>query len=96
MTYIDVIGEKIRSKMEKSDLPDEDARGLFRIYAVLLLAKGDQVNATDVHNAWVAWMTGKNPVHEALVPHADLPSEVAKADVPYVDAIRAVAEEIQP
>lgn len=94
MNYLDVLGAQIRSRVPKSDLPDEDTRGLFRIYAVLLLAKGPQVTPEDVHNAWAAWMSETNPSHEAIVPFSELPPALAEDDLPYADAIRLTAEDL--
>lgn len=85
--YIDEIARKIRSAVPASSLPD-DTEALFRIYAVLLLARGSDVSSQDVHNAWVAWMVTKDPGHEALVPYATLSDEVQRQDDPYVTAIR--------
>ena len=48
----------------------------------------------DGHDARAAWMIQTDPTHDAIVPYADLSSEVAGDDLPYVQAIRAVAEEI--
>jgi hypothetical protein len=33
-------------------LPPQDAKLLFRLYALLLVTKGPAVSALDVHNAW--------------------------------------------
>lgn len=91
LTYIESIAEEIRREVPGSELPEENAKLLFRIYAVLLLAKGTSVTAADVHNAWVAWMCSIDSDHDALVPFDQLSSEVARMDDSYVDAIRAVA-----
>lgn len=91
MNYLDDIANKIRAAVPPSHLPHDDTHDLFRMYALLLLAKGTSVNAVDVHNAWVAWMAGREPQHESLMPFRDLPSDVAVQDAPYVEAIRAVA-----
>ena len=91
MTYIESIAEAIRAEVPGPELPDENARLLFRIYAVLLLAKFDDVDAADVHNAWVAWMCSIDPSHEALVPFEHLATDVAQMDDAYVEAIRVVA-----
>jgi hypothetical protein len=73
-------------------VPDEsDVAHLFRIYAVLLLAQGVHVTAADVHNAWAAWMAGRNPQHDQLKPYPELDSEMAWRDQRYVEAIRQVA-----
>ena len=94
MTYLDELGARIRAQVPKADLPDENTRGLFRIYAVLLLAKGAAVTSEDVHNAWVAWMAGLDPGHEALVPFHELDAEVASNDEPFAEAIRTVAKDL--
>ena len=90
MNYLDDLGRRIRCHVPLANLTEEDTRG----YAVLLLAKGSHVTPADVHNAWAAWMIQTDPTHDAIVPYADLSSEVAGDDLPYVQAIRAVAEEI--
>lgn len=91
LTYLDAIAEKILANVPVSELPNEEAMDLFRIYAVLLLAKGRGVEAADVHNAWVSWMTAKNPAHESLIPYDGLSKSVADHDKPFLDAIRRVA-----
>ena len=91
LTYLDELGARIRSQVPTADLPNENTRGLFRIYAVLLLAKGVAVTSADVHNAWAAWMAGIDPDHEALVPFQELDAEVALDDEPFAKAIRTVA-----
>lgn len=95
LNYLDRIGAEIRSRVPKSDLPDEDTRGLFRIYAVLMLAKGALVTPEDAHNAWAAWMSESNPSHEAIVPFSELEPPIAADDLPYAEAIRAAAEALQ-
>ncbi len=91
MTYLDAIAEEIRNAVAKNALPEDDASGLFLIYAVLLLAKGEAVTREDVHNAWVAWMVGKGAEHESLVPFAELPAETQDEDSPFMIAVRTVA-----
>jgi hypothetical protein len=90
--YLEELAASIRALVPRQDLPDEDTHELFRIYAVLALAKGEAVSAADVHNAWVAWMLARNPNHESLVPYSGLPADTADADQPFVDAIRTVSK----
>jgi hypothetical protein len=92
--YVDEIGRRIKAVVATDDLPDGDSDLLFRIYAVLLLAKGSDVTSEDVHNAWVAWMTGKDKDHEALVRFSDLPADTRAEDTPFAKAIRTVAREL--
>lgn len=91
LNYLDQIAEAIRIKISSDEIPDENTKALFRIYAVLLLAKGEEVTNADVHNAWVAWMCAINPGHESIVPHCHLTEDVAQSDQPYVDAIIATS-----
>jgi hypothetical protein len=92
MTYLDDIAASIREAVPKEALPSEDTTDLFLSYAVLLLAKGEDVTREDVHNAWVAWMLAEDEEHESLVPYAELPSATQAEDSPFVIAIRTVAK----
>ena len=60
-------------------------------YAVLLRAKGAGTQATDVHDAWSAWMIGVDPGHESIRPFDDLDPETRREDSPFLLAIRAAA-----
>ncbi len=91
MSYIDELAAEIRRQIPPDLLPDGDTTGLFRIYAVLAMAKGDQVELEDVHDAWSAWMSDRNPEHESLIPLDELPEDVQGADKPYLDAITTIA-----
>ncbi len=95
MTYIDALAGEIRNAVPDAALPEGDTSGLFRIYAVLLLAKGEDVKREDVHNAWAAWMITKGEDHESVVPFAELPPETKAEDSPFVLAIRSVARSIK-
>lgn len=91
MTYLETLAADIRDAIPSDALPDEDITSLFLMYAVLLLAKGEEVTREDVHNAWVAWMVGKGAEHESLIPFTELPAETKDEDSPFVVAIRDVA-----
>ena len=91
MNYLDEIAIQIRLATPTDVIPKGDVMALFRMYGVLLLAKGVQVNSEDVHNAWVAWMLAKNSGHPALNPFSELPPEKSKLDSIYVSAIHEVA-----
>lgn len=89
--YLDAVALMIREEVPIEALPDHsDAMPLFRTYAVLLEALGQEVSARDVHNAWVAWMLDRDEIHDALVPYEALAPEVAKQDLPFVQAIHRV------
>ena len=91
MTYLDPVADAIRDALPKKALPDGDTADLFRLYAVLLLAKGEEVTREDVHNAWVAWTLSKGERHESLVPFSDLDRATQAEDSPFVLAIHTVA-----
>jgi hypothetical protein len=89
--YLDDVAEAIRRAVPPEALPEGDTSALFRGYAVLLFAKGEDVTRADVHNAWVAWMAGQDSGHESLVPFSDLDPATQAEDSPYVVAVRTVA-----
>ena len=89
--YLDELAEAIRQAVPPDALSDGDTFPLFRLYAVLVLAKGENVTRADVHNAWVAWMAGQDGDHESLVPFKDRDADTQAEDSPYVVAIRTVA-----
>jgi hypothetical protein len=91
MTYLEILSREIRDAVPSEALPDDDTSGLFLIYAVLLLAKGEEVRREDVHNAWVVWMTGKGEQHPSMVPFSQLPPATQAEDSPFVVAVRTVA-----
>ncbi|WP_405016968.1 hypothetical protein OHV05_07615 [Kitasatospora sp. NBC_00070] len=91
MTYLDDLAHLIRSCLPPTAAPPADSDDLFRIYAVLLRAKGEQVTDEDVHDAWSAWMQSVDGTHRALVPFRELPARTQAFDTPYAEAIREAA-----
>lgn len=88
LTYTDTLAAGIMAHTEGEADPDSEWFPLFRIYAVLCLAKGEEVNAEDVHDAWSAWASQYRPGHKSNIPFGDLDEEVKRLDEPYVEAIR--------
>ena len=86
MTYVGALANVIRSHVALELVPD-DSDDLFLIYAVLGLAKGAAVSASDVHDAWVAWCELRGEIHPSAIPFDDLDSDVKAKDQPFVDAI---------
>lgn len=91
MNYLDELAERIKANVPSDALPEGDTRPLFLHYAVLALAKGEEVTSRDVHNAWTAFMAQKDATHESLVPFEELDSVTRDEDTPYVLAIRQAA-----
>lgn len=95
-TYIDRFARAIHDEIAPDKLPDAETTLLFRLYAVLALAKGAGVTLEDVHDAWAAWMAGIDPGHRSLRPFRELSDDVRLQDQPYVDAIHRVAARTHP
>jgi hypothetical protein len=91
VNYVDELAEAIRQLVAPDLLPEGDTDGLFRTYALLVMAKGEAVAMEDVHDAWAAWMSEHDPAHASLKPLDELSPEVQRADEPYWDAIQTVA-----
>lgn len=96
MTYLDELASEIERLVPRELIPEANTSALFRLYALLLLAKGRAVNASDVHNAWAAWMQERNPDHHALKPFDELDADTKASDEPFVRAIRTVADGHSP
>lgn len=94
-SYIAGIATKIRASVPSELVPEGDTDDLFLIYAVLALAKGDGVDARDIHNAWAAWMSTKDPAHESIVPYEDLSADVRREDDPFLNAVREVGRDLR-
>jgi hypothetical protein len=94
MNYISEIVERIRNEVPQEVLPEGDTELLFLMYAVLALTVGKDVRAEDVHDAWSAWMTYRDPSHESIKPFTLLSPETKKTDQPFVDAIKKVAAQL--
>jgi len=93
-SYIVDIAAEIQAAVPPESLPAGDIDDLFLVYAVLALAKGADVEARDIHNAWAAWMSTRDPHHESIVPYDDLSPDVRREDDPYLAAVRSVAHRL--
>jgi hypothetical protein len=82
MSYITEVADAIRSEVDPRLVPEGDTASLFRLYAVLALAKGTAVTPEDVHNAWAAWMSGNDPTHASIQPFDALSPTVQREDAP--------------
>jgi hypothetical protein len=96
VTYLTEIAAEIERELAPELIPDGDTGLLFRLYAVLALVRGQDVGAADVHDAWAAWMSERDPTHAAIRPFDELDAETKAQDDPYVAAIRTVASRRPP
>lgn len=92
--YLDEIASSIKANIPADRIPDGDVDDLLLIYAVLLRAKGPNVTSSDVHDAWSAWMKGRDRSHAALVPFASLSAAVQKQDQAFAAAVQKTANEL--
>jgi hypothetical protein len=53
---------------------------------------GPRVTGIGVDEAGLAWMSLRQHQHESLVANEDLPATIREEDMPFVIAIRRVAE----
>lgn len=93
MTYLDELANRIRGHLPQGTSVPDGADRLFVLYAVILRAKGSAVTASDVHDAWSAWMQEQDPEHEALRPYENLARDVQAEDAPFLAAIKAAASQ---
>lgn len=91
MNYLDRLAAEIQRTADPDSRPPDEDLPLYRLYAVLLLAKGQDVTAEDVHNAWAAWASEHQPSSQHLKPFKELSLSVQRKDAAYVDAIHQVA-----
>jgi hypothetical protein len=91
MTYLDELAAQIKRQVPPNVLPEGNTTLLFRLYALLLLAKGQAVTAPDVHNAWAIWMQESDPNHHSIRPFQELDAETQASDEPFVETIKVVA-----
>jgi hypothetical protein len=94
VNYLDKLGAEIQRIADPDAVPPDADLPLYRIYAVLLLAKGNDVTLKDVHNAWAAWASDHDPGNRNLLPFKELSLSVQLKDQLYVDAIHQVAEQM--
>jgi hypothetical protein len=94
MTYLDDLAATIRGYAPSNGLPIPELDSLFRLYAVLALAKGEAVTAEDVHNAWAAWTQDGEADHSEVRPFSELDHATQAEDSPYAEAIRLAVREL--
>lgn len=88
MNYIDEIALDIYERTEGPGKPDAEEMVLYRMYALLSLAKGTETTTKDVHDAWAAWCAKDRPNHPSLIPFEELSGDVQELDIPYLIAIQ--------
>ena len=92
--YLDDIAAKIRTHIPEERMPDGDSDELFRIYAVLLRAKGADITRSDIHDAWSAWMVKRDSEHASLVAYENLPKDIREEDRVFASAVRQAFDQL--
>ena len=95
MNYLDLVAAEIQRFADPRAVPPDKDLPLYRQYAVLLLTKGKDVTAEDVHNAWAAWASEHDPSNRNILPFKELSLSVQRKDELYVSAIQKVVEHMQ-
>lgn len=89
--YLSALAAEIQREVPAEARPAEPHTfRLFRMYAVLALAKASAVTVEDVHHAWVAWMADLESDHPAMKPFGSLRPEEQRQDKPFLAAIQVV------
>ncbi|WP_405886974.1 hypothetical protein OG739_19855 [Streptomyces longwoodensis] len=96
MNYLERVARAVKAEIPPSALPSGNVDDLFNLYAVLVLTKGVDVTASDVHDAWSAWQIRQDPTHASIQPFGQLTAAVQRQDAVFVRAIRKVASSSGP
>jgi len=96
-TYIDEVVDKVANKLTEINSPY-----LLRVYALLVLTKGESITSKDVHDAWAMDMNFRPKTgdcyghdHPCIVPFKELSTEIQLLDDKYVRALIEVAKELK-
>lgn len=95
-SYVDDIARRIRKVSSPEAAKANEDMPLYRIYAVLLLVKGENVTAKDVHDAWSSWASEYQPDNQNIVPFEELSTSTQYKDEPYARVIRSIADCLKP
>ena len=92
MTYLDELAAEIKRQVPSDLLPGENTGTLFRIHAVLALAKGiwrSNCGRRAQRMGGVGHQQDRG--HRSIKPFEELDEDAQASDEPFVKAIRAVA-----
>lgn len=90
-TYLERDADLIEACLPDDVEAPKGSDALFLMYAVLMRAKGVETTASDVHDAWSAWMISVDPEHESIRPFGELDADTRGEDGPFLVAIRTAA-----
>lgn len=87
MNYIDEVKRRLSKEIKVNN-------NLLDLYCLLVLTKGQNTTLKDVHDAWAFDKNRTFPEHRSLVPFNELSYEVQMKDLPFLNAIKKVAKEV--
>ena len=95
-TYIDITIELVMKETNIKSIH------LVKMYALLVLTKGENITLKDVHDAWAMDMNFKPQTnycygheHKSIVPFEQLDKEVQNKDQKFVSALIRVAKKLK-
>lgn len=95
-TYIDNIVEIVSDELHIKN------KELSRLYALLVLTKGNKITLKDVHDAWAMSMNFRPTTdkcfgheHKSLIPFDELSEDVKNKDKIYVEKLNMIANKIK-
>lgn len=89
--YLQRDAQFVRECLPEGTVVPANSDALFLMYAVLMRAKGEHTDASDVHDAWSAWMTSTTPDHKSIKPFVKLDAAIREEDIPFLKAIHGAA-----
>lgn len=87
MNYIQNIKVALKKQPEMEGCEDE----LLDLYTLLVLVKGQETTASDIHDAWAVWQNRMYASHRSIVPFENLPADMQELDKPYKNAVARVS-----
>lgn len=94
MNYVDAVIQQLHEQLAEIAPGEKIQPELAPLYALLVLTRGDRTTLSDVHDAWALARTATRPDHPDLVPFDELDASVAEWDRPFMEAIYAVARDL--
>jgi len=93
-TYITRARAALLAALGDTELDWEREQTLLDLYTLLVLVKGTECSAEDVHDAWAVAHQRVRPDHWSLVPFDQLKKSTAAFDILSRDAIRSAARQL--
>jgi len=90
LNYLDALASAIRAEAEPGWISEGHTTSLFRMYAVLIRARGAAITESDVHDVRSAWALVEQPAEAAIQPFKILDPPVQAKDATYIETHSAL------